>query len=214
MKRQSFAQMSKINYLGYILLHPWDGFQELKYNKKASPAIATVILALWYFFEIISRQSTDFAFNQFRPETLDIFKVALSTLLIFFVAVLSNWCFSTFMDGNGSLAEIYTVGAYALTPMVVSVILNVILSKFFVLEEAAMLNGVQIVAGIWSIVLILAALQETHELNFGQTVAMVLLTLVGMLAILFLVMLVYSLFQQVVMFVVNISYEIMYRFTM
>lgn len=212
--KTSFAQMSKFKYPFYIMFHPFDGFAELKYNKKGSVIYAAVLVFLWYIFEIMNRTSLDFAFNHYRPEKLDIRMVFLMTVAVFILIVISNWCFSTFMDGKGTLADIFTAGAYCLIPMMFATVINIILSKALVMDEAPYLNAIQLIGTIWSGYMIIAAITEIHDFNFGQTVAMIGLTVLGLLIMLFLAFLVYSLVQQVIMFAVNITYEIIYRITM
>lgn len=212
--KTSFAQMSKFKYPFYIIFHPFDGFQELKYNKKGSLPYAAFFVVLWYISEIISKSATDFAFNMNKIDQIDIRMIALTTIAMFLVAVISNWCFSTFMDGKGTLADIFTAGAYCLIPMIVTSFVCTILSHGLVTDEGAFLTAIKIVGMLWSAFMIIAAVQEIHDFSFGQTVAMIFLTLMGIVIMLFLGFLVYSLVQQVIMFVVNISYELIYRITM
>jgi len=212
--KASFAEMSKWKYPFYILLHPFTGFQELKYNKKGSLPYAILLVFLWYAFEVTSKVMTDFAFNNNRPESLDIRIIALTTIAVFIIAVISNWCFSTFMDGKGTLKDIFIAGAYCLIPVIITTALAMIFSWALVLDEAAFVNALLLIGQLWTAFLIIAAVTEVHDFNPGQTVAMIGLTLLGMLIMLFLGFLVYSLVQQVIMFVVNFSYELMYRITM
>lgn len=212
--KTSFAEMSKWKYPFYILLHPFTGFQELKYNKKGSLPYAAIWVFLWYAIEVTSKVMTDFAFNDNRPEKLDIRIVALTTIAVFIIAVISNWCFSTFMDGKGSLKDIFIAGGYCLIPVIITTALAMIFSWALVLDESAFVNALLLIGQLWTAFLIIAAVTEVHDFNPGQTVAMIGLTILGMLIMLFLGFLVYSLVQQVIMFVVNFSYELMYRITM
>jgi len=212
--KTSFAEMSKFKYPFYIMFHPYDGFAELKYNKKGSLLYAVILIVLWYIFEIMNRSSMDFVFNEYRPEKLDIRMVFLFTVAVFVLTVIANWCFSTFMDGKGTLVDIFTAGAYCLIPMMITTLICIILSKALVMEESAYLTAIEIIGKLWSAYMIVAAISEIHDFNFGQTVAMICLTILGLLIMLFLGFLVYSLVQQVIMFVVNITYELIYRITM
>ena len=47
MKVENYASLSKTGYLFHILLHPVDGYHELKNNKKFSLTIANVLLGMW-----------------------------------------------------------------------------------------------------------------------------------------------------------------------
>lgn len=208
----SYAKMSKYKYPFYIVLHPNDGYQELKYNKKGSFRVSIIIVLLWYVSAVLNRQTLDFVFNPSRPEKLNLFMIAASTILIFTIAVISNWCFSTLMDGKGNLKDIWIVCSYALIPMIVTTFITIILSKGMILEEEVFLTYIKLIGVLWSAVLYFLSIQIVHDFSFIKTVNTILLTVLGMLIILFLFILIYSLFQQVIMFAGNIFYEIIYRF--
>lgn len=140
--------------------------------------------------------------------------IALMTIAVFIIAVISNWCFSTFMDGKGALKDIFIAGAYCLIPLIITTVLSTVFSWVLVGEESAFVNALTLIGQLWTAFLIVAAVTEVHDFNPGQTVVMIALTLLGMLIMLFLGFLVYSLVQQVIMFVVNFSYELIYRITM
>lgn len=212
--KTSYAQMSKYKYPFYIMLHPFDGFSELKYNKKGSAPLAALFVFLWYVFEVFSRTATDFAFNPYRADEIDLRTIALMTIALFLIAVISNWCFSTFMDGKGTMKEIFTAGAYCLLPVMVTSVVATVLSWALVPSEGAFLTYLTLFGQLWTAIMLVAAVQEIHDFNFPQTVVMICLTIVGTVLILFLGFLVYSLAQQVVMFVFNFSYELIYRISM
>jgi len=206
-----YAKMSKLKYLFYIMIHPVDGYQEMKYNKKGSVAMATFIVLLWYSSTVVKHQLTDFTFNPYRPDKLNLLMIALSTIVIFATAVICNWCFSTLMDGEGALKDIWTAVSYALLPTIAVNFITTFLSKFMVAEEEVFLQYITVIGIIWSAILAFTALSVIHDFSFIKTFNLILLTFLGMLIVLFLFILVYSLFQQVVMFVRTIYYEIMYR---
>lgn len=209
-----FRTMSIYRYPLYILLHPIDGFQELKYNKKGSLKLANLILALWYVATALNRQCEGFIFNMNNPEKLNLAAIFVGTIIVFAVAVISNWSFSTLMEGEGSFKAIWISGSYALLPYIVSLIITTILSRFFTIEEGTFLNYISIIGGLWTGILIFYAVMVTHDFTMGKTVALLFLTIFGIAAILFLVVLLYGLFNQLVMFVVNLYSELLVRLTM
>ncbi len=209
--KTSYKDMSKLVYPFYIILHPIDGFNEMKFNKKGSLAIANTIVIVWFFAEICRRQLTDFAFNPFRPDKFNVFYVMLLTFIIFFIAVVANWCFCTLLDGKGKFADIWVAGSYALLPMIIGIILYTVLSKFMVLDEGVFLTYLVWIANLWSAWLVVVALEVTHEYTLKKTLFSIFLTVLGMLIILFLAILIFSLYSQVVTFVRSIYNELLYR---
>jgi hypothetical protein len=208
----NYVEMSKYKYPFHILLHPVDGYQELKYNKKGSFSFALAIVLFWYITAVSVKQIQEFAFNSTRPGHLNIFIVAATTILVYFMVVVSNWCFSTLMDGKGTFKEICVVCSYALLPMIIASWIRIVLSQFLVVEEGVFIQYIDYIAYIWTGILLFLALSTVHEFTFPKTIEVIALTILGMLAILFLCVLIYTLYQQIAMFCINIFYEIIFRF--
>ena len=211
-KLNYYANMSPYVYPFYSLIHPSDGFQEMKYNKKECLPFGIGVLILWYITTVIKTQYKDFVFNYQNPDDINIILILITTLGVFFIAAVANWAITTLMDGEGSFKVIVTSGAYALMPVVFSNIIVTVLSKFLVEDEGVFLDYIEIIAWIWTALLLVIALQKIHDFSYGKTVSMILLTFLGVAIIVFLGVLIYSLYQQVSSFIVGLYYEIIYRF--
>ncbi len=212
-KRQNYyATMSPYFYPFYSLIHPSDGFQEMKYNKKECLPFAIGTLILWYITTVIKTQYTDFVFNMQNPDKINIIMILITTLGVFFIAAIANWSVTTLMDGEGSFKVIVTAGAYSLIPIIFSNVLITVASKFVCQDEGVFLDYVEIIAWIWTAILLVIALQKIHDFSYGKTISMLALTAFGVAIIVFLGVLVYSLYQQVSAFIVGLYYEIIYRF--
>ena len=59
------AWKEDLKNLFYTLFHPFDGFFEMKFRKKGSMALATVLLVLYGLVSIFNTQYTGFIFNFF-----------------------------------------------------------------------------------------------------------------------------------------------------
>ncbi len=212
-KRQNYyASMSPYAYPFYSLFHPGDGFQEMKYNKKESLLFGVCVLILWYITTVIKTQYTDFVFNMQNPDDINIILILITTLGVFFIAAIANWSVTTLMDGEGSFKVIVISGAYALMPIIFSNVIITIMSKFLCEDEGVFLTYIEIIAWIWTALLLIIALQKIHDFSFGKTLSMLALTVFGVAVIVFLGVLVYSLYQQVSSFIVGLYYEIIFRF--
>lgn len=212
-KRQNYyATMSPYVYPFYSLFHPSDGFQEMKYNKKECLPFAIITLIFWYVTTVIKTQYTDFVFNLQNPDEINIIMILITTLGVFFIAAIANWSVTTLMDGEGSFKVIVTAGAYSLLPVIFSNIITTIFSWGLCKDEGVFLTYVDMIAWIWTILLLVIALQKIHDFTFGKTLSMLALTVFGVAIIVFLGVLIYSLYQQVSAFIVGLYYEIIYRF--
>ena len=211
MKYSGFDTMSKWKYPFYILLHPTDGFQELRYNKKGSKRIVLVILLLWFLEELVYKLQLDFDFNYVSTKDVNVIMLLFSTAIIFFVGVTANWCFCTLMDGKGTFKDICVVISYALIPYIAAGFLTVLLSRIFTLDESTLVTYLRLLAMVWSVLIGMSGLSVIHEYSAKKTVLSVLLTILGMLIILFIAFLCFMLMQQLVLFVSTLRLELMGR---
>ena len=210
MKYSSFANMRPTAYLFYSMLHPSDGFQEMKYNKKGSPLLMCVILVLWAAEELFTRIFTDYDLNGYSGADESLFRVAIITFLTFLIAVAANWCFCTLLDGKGRMIDIAVVGAYSLTPYILVRYLIIVISHFTTNSVESFLNYAVMAAILWSFVMIFAGLQVIHEYSAWMTLASLVLTVVGILIIMFIGLIAVQLYQQIMTFASTIIMELQY----
>ena len=66
---------------------------------------------------------------------------------------------------------------------------------------------------VWSIILMISAMKTVHQYSIPKTLAAMFFTVVAMAIILFLAVLLLTLFQQVFVFGYSVYTELMYRFS-
>lgn len=76
----------------------------------------------------------------------------------------------------------------------------------------AFLMAIRFIGLLWSFFILILGEYYIHQLTFGQVVLNLFLTAAGIVVILFLLFLGYTLIQQMYMFVVTICNEIAFRF--
>lgn len=210
-----YSNMNKYLYPFYILFHPVDGFREMKNNNKFSVPFANGILVLWVLLGILDWGYVDFDFKlsvRQMEGNVNIFQVLLTSVLIFAISVVANWCFCTLMDGKGRMKEVWVAGAYAMMPYVLLGIVRVGLTHTLVESEAVYLTYLNAIGLIWSGLLIFIALMEIHDYSGPKTLMSMFLTLCGVMIIAFLVVLVSGLATQIYSFFATIYFEIKLRY--
>lgn len=156
-------------YPGYCMIHPLDGYSDLKAEKSGSVWLANCILAAFFAVSVLAHQFTGFTFNPNRVDELNLFAQLCSTAGIFAAFVLCNWAVTTIMDGKGKLSEIWTFCAYALLPYVVLESVLIVLSNVLTGDEYVFYAAVQAAAYIWTSIAMLIALREVHQYSLKKT---------------------------------------------
>lgn len=203
--------MKKYKYPFYIMFHPLNGFEEMKYRNGYSVFISIVVFMSAVMLEIVNKQFTGNQISIFNVDTVDLPTTLILRLFVIFIWVISNWGFCVLMDGKGTFSEIWVISNYALLPYIVINYLCVILSNVFIREESVFLSWLLMFGMLWSAVLIIKGFMAIHEFAFSRTIYSIILTIVGMLIIVFVVFLIFSLFQQVTNTIVTIFNEITFR---
>lgn len=200
-----------IKYPFYVIIHPFKGYWDVKYEGKGRTAIGLSILVLLTTIVILKRQFTGFIVNFSNPNELNSVDELLFIILPFFLFCVSNWAITTLMDGEGKFIEIITVTAYALLPMAIIYGLTTIISNFITFEEAPLFFLLESAALFWFLGLLFVGIMTVHQYSASKTIATFILTTVVMGVIIFLGLLFFSLIQQLFTFGETIYKEIMYR---
>lgn len=198
-------------YAKYTSFHPFDGFYDLKFEQRGTVAAATTILLLNVVVTILKRQLTSFTFNANVISELDILSVAISVVLPVLLFVAANWSVTTLLDGEGSVKNIYICICYAMLPMILLNLLGVVMSNALALREMSFLTLVDSIGTLWFGFLLIFGTGVTHQYSVKRNLLALLLTVVGMLIIIFVTILFFTLIEKIASFGLTLSNEIMLR---
>lgn len=204
-------EFTPVGWLKHVIFHPVEGFEDMRWKKAGSLKISGIIIALLFVSMVADRQLTGFQFNHAYVKVFNVVPLLVQSVVYFVAWVIANWMLCTLFDGEGTLKKICIYSAYALVPFIGGTFLSVIISNFVVSEEMIWMTAVYYLGMGWSIVLMIQAMKAVHQYTFLKTIVSMFFTLVAMLLILFLAILMLSLFQQVYVFVYSIYTEISYR---
>ena len=194
----------------HIIFHPFDGFWDIKHEKRASAKGATLILGvtiLAYIYQSIGR---GYIVNP-EQNTANFISVALSLILPVALWVIANWCLTTLFDGEGSLMDIYIATCYSLFPLAYFIVVTTFASNFVTASEVSIITLAMNACYFWVGFLLFFGMQTIHDYTLGKNVLTSLGTIVGMAFIMFIVVLFSSLVGKIFSFVFNIILELSYR---
>ena len=89
--------------------------------------------------------------------------------------------------------------------------LVILLTNFANAEVQAFLTALLVIGLLWSGFILIVGMYYIHQFTFGSLLLNLLLTLISIAIILFLLLLGYSLIQQIITFVVTLYNEIVFR---
>lgn len=196
----------------YILLHPFDGFEEFKRYKKGKLNVAVTFIILYAFFQIFSYQYVGFVINENNPQLLNSLNEMFSVGLLIFLFTVGNWSVTTLMEGKGTYKEILMVTGYALFPIIVVGYPAVLLSNVLTLEEIAFYQLLMYIAYISAGFMLFMGILNIHHYGLFKTILAFIATIVSMSVMMFLGLLFFDLIQQFIAFVVSIYEEISLRY--
>lgn len=201
----------KIKYLFYTMIHPADGFGEIRYNHMYSYRIGIVLMGLYFLFNVMKYFLDGFIFNNNDPHSFNLMIALFTTLGLPLVFTVINWLLSSFFDGKGKLGDVFIVISYAMVPLILSNIATLVLTNVLIMEEGVFIKYVSAVGTIWAGIMAFSGLAETHMYTFKRNVVSVAASGVGVCVILFLVFLLFNLYTEFARFLEVVIKEILYR---
>ncbi len=194
-----------------MIIHPADTCQDIRYLKKERYYVSAVILLVWYAVTVLKAQLSGFIFNLKPIGDLNIIFIFLSTIGVFMLFTLANWAVSTLTDGEGSYKQIFCICAYALIPAIIGAVASTLLSNILVIEEGIFVNWISVIANGFSIVLMVVGLKHEHRYEGAKSILNFIFSVIGLFLILFLILLLFSLIQQLYVFLGTVVFEMSIR---
>ena len=194
----------------YVILHPFDGFWDLKHEKRGSVRGGLCILAITVLAVVYNTVGSAYLFGG-GAQKVNVVGPMMTVLVLVGLWCLANWCLTTLFDGEGSLKDIFVATTYALVPIPIIMIPATIATHFCSLAEAEFITLALGIAYVWTGMLIIFGSMTTHGYSMGRNIAISFFTIIGMVFITFMAVLFWNLITRMIAFVTDIVTEISYR---
>ena len=201
----------KLQYWGHSLVHPFDGFFEIRFRNQGSLLIATLLLIAYAVLRCLSYQYTGFVMNLNNIDEMNALSIFISTISVVVLASAANWTITTLFNGKGKLKDIYIVICYSLTVLLIGDAVVTFASNFVTTEEVMILTALQMVCYAYFVFLLIAGLGTVHEFSFAGNLASMVMTIVAAAVILFIGVLLFTMLERMFSFVVSVAEEMMRR---
>ena len=201
-----------LKYSLYVIFHPFDGFWCLKKENKRNFSTALFILLLLFINGIFGKQFLGYYFrSDTTTENINIFLEMVNAVLPIFLWSVSNWCFTTLMDGEGSLKDIFYATIYAYLPIVLLGIPLTLITNILIPEEGTFYTFFYSLSYLWTGFLVFVSSLVIHKYEFLKNILVCIFTIIGMGIIIFIGLLFYNLIIQFVSFVTSIYTELVFH---
>ena len=214
LKKKNFkpkALNPKIKNYFFTLFHPFDGFANVKEKGLGSPIIGTLLCILFYISSVVKDVYSGFAYSNYTSQNFNSLFYLVKSIGVVVLWTLVNWAVCTLFGGLGKIKEIYIVITYSVTPLIVSNFLYAILSNVLVESESGFLNIMVVFFWLYTLFVLIAGSVKIHDFEFGRFVGTSVLTVVGILIVIFLCFIIFLLLQQFAVFVMTLGSEVIYR---
>lgn len=206
--KRTFGQ--EVLYAFHVIFHPFDGFWDLKHEKRGSLRGAFFWMAITIITFTYQAIGKAYIFNPRGSYTSIVVQVT-GLVVPVLLWVTANWCLTTLFDGEGSYKDIFIAVSYSLVPLSLLIIPSVIFTHFVTSSEAGLINLLVSIAWVWVALLVFSGMMVTHDYSLGKNVLTTLGTIIGMAFIMFVVLLFTGLITKMVGFISSIYTEISYR---
>ncbi|MBE5965939.1 MAG: hypothetical protein E7255_03085 [Lachnospiraceae bacterium] len=201
----------ELKYGFYLAVHPMRGFWEMKNEDKVSLQSAWIIIMLFFLSVLCKRQLTAWQFNPAYTEYLNVWNEFIMSVGPYAIWCVSSWCVTSLMDGQGTMKDIIRATAFSLLPLLFTNFLGVIISHL-VVEREVLLYSIITNAGLyWTLGLIFLSIVSIHEYTVFKSIAVTVISIVGMLMIAGLGILLFYLVQQLLGFGMEVWKEFSLR---
>ncbi len=206
--------VKELRYGLYITMHPFKGFWDIKHEGEGSIGTALIILAATIIVRILSTLYSGYLFVGKVDVNYNMMTTIISSIFLYFDWCVANWALTCLSDGKGNLKDIMMFTAYSLIPFAIIQAIMIVCSNMFILREAtfySMMNGVSYV---WTGFLMVTGMLTTHEYSLTKTIVVVAATILGMVVIAVLIVMFFTMFQEVISFISIVADEAVMRMSL
>lgn len=202
---------SNFGLMLYSAFHPFVGFDRMRSRKIKSYGFTAAVFVMLVLQGVSEQQYMGKSFAIIDSSEINILSVTAVRLAVLLLFVVANWAFSVLMNGKATLADIWVFTCISLVPYIICGFIRVILSHVLVDTEGIFLTIILAIGIILSFALLMIAFSVFHEFEIGRSILLFIITVIGMLLMVVLAFLIYSLAQNVVDFVKTVFSEVVFR---
>ena len=206
--KRTFGQ--ELLFAFHLIFHPFDGFWDLKHEKRGSLRGALFYLALAVVAVGYQSIGRAYIFNP-RATSSSFFTTVLSILVPVMLWTTANWCLTTLFEGEGSFKDVFIATCYSLVPLILLIIPATAITNVLALSEMRIYTMIVGLAWVWVALLVAVGTMVTHDYTLGKNILTLIGTVVAACFVIFCAVLFSTLCAKMVSFISGIVTEIAFR---
>lgn len=207
-KKKTYKE--ELLYACHVIFHPFDGYWDLKHEKRGSLRAALIILGLTVVVFAYQAVGQSYLYNPSVSYT-NVFMQLTALLVPLLLFVTANWCLTTLFEGEGSFKDVFIASCYSLTPIVLLIPAATLLTHVVTASETGFVSLLTSICYVWLGLLLFFGTMVTHDYSLTKNIGTILGTILGMVIIMFICALFSNLLIQMMSFVSNLISEIQFR---
>lgn len=210
-KLKAFFKSERFKYPLHTFSHPADGYYEIRHREMGSVPMAIIFVIIYSLCFSTNRIVASFVVNDVNIRDVNALTELIAVLALFFLFCVGNWSVTCLMGGEGRFKDIIIAVGYAMLPLIFTTIPATILSQGIAANEEAF-YGILLGLGVaYALLMGFIGLMTVHNFTLGKTIIAVFLTFVAMFVIIFVLIMLTDLIDQVYEFFHSIYLELLYR---
>lgn len=193
------------------LTQPFDFFYDIQFDKRAKISNAILIIAMACVARIVSLMLSGFSFRAREAAEISVPLEVAWIIIPWITWSIANWAVSTIIDGEGKFKDILVSSSYVYLPYILLVIPVSLISNVMTQKEMSIYGSIYLFMYGWMLFMLILQVKIVHDFELGKTIGIILLSVLAMIIMWFVILLIYGLINQSVMFVIEILKEIRYR---
>ncbi|MBE6975019.1 MAG: YIP1 family protein [Ruminococcaceae bacterium] len=203
--------LQDLKFAFHILFHPFNGFWDMKHEKKGRLWLALLFVFLYGVTNVIRAEVTGFLFNETKFQMVDLLFELEKVGVLFILVCTANWSVTTLMDGEGTFKDIVMVFGYSCLPMILIQIPAAFLSNLASYSESAYIGILNVGAVVWFLFLLYFGIMTVHQYSLSKMFVTALLTVAAAAVLVFVYLLFFSLLTQMGTFLATLYKELAFR---
>lgn len=205
--------INEILYIKHLAMHPFDGFWDIKRENRGSVKTATFILSFSIITNCLYRYTTPYLFQTDKFETSNPLLLGVIQIVIpLLFWCIANWCVTSLFDGNGNFKDIYIYTCYSLFLLPLAFLVMTLMGQIITLDQQPLYLVILPLTLMISMFMLYAGTVSVHEYTPGKALGAISLILLSIGVMVFILILIITLSQQIFVFLNECVKEISLRF--